>query len=120
MQNDKTREAMDREALADQFRARFGYDIHNDGDNLHGGVELGAKWAWNAALAYARTPQQAVEPVLAQEISPCPYATFSPEENQGVSFIVKKHDDYFDYVEIENGKPSRCIRVQLKAEQGVK
>ncbi len=58
------------------------------------------------------------EKLHSEIIEPCPYATFFPEENQGVSFIVKKNDLYFDYIDSTTGKPWRCIRTRFPIRKG--
>lgn len=44
------------------------------------------------------------------EIVPCPYVNGFGSDNNEVSFILKKYDEYSDFIIFDSGKPSRCFR----------
>lgn len=57
-------------------------------------------------------PQSQWHPI-ATLLEPCPYVTFDAQANKKMSFMVKRFEGYFDYIEIQDGKPVRCIQVTL-------
>ena len=47
---------------------------------------------------------------LPEEIKPCPYVSGFNSNNTEVSWFLKRYEGYFDFILVDNGKPSRCFR----------
>jgi hypothetical protein len=105
--DDKPIEAVARKIYTDGLQGRSAYvgEYENGVVMLDGLFDL--KKVAQAALRAVRE-WQGINAV--QEIKPCPYVNGLIADNSDVSFMLKKYEQYSDFILFEAGEPVRCFR----------